>query len=166
MPDVISEMQALRTAKFAAARRAYGEILARADEPRPGDTEALSGVMETLGLTDGQAAWDVAALRRDRDLPRQYTAAEAAVGEATAAVAAAEKALEDAKAADRERRATGRGGGYDRDVATAGKAVESAKRARAAALSAALKVKNEIGRNRADAPRAFDPLHAVFPRSE
>lgn len=72
--NLIDTIAASHEQERADAKAVYRTILARADRPEPGDAEAISQAMDTLGFTPDRMKADLAALQQAAGLERQAAA--------------------------------------------------------------------------------------------
>lgn len=71
MATLVDRINAETIARREEAATLYRKLLGRADDPRPGDFEAMRGVMATLGVDGTQMAADLKALAAARSLREQ-----------------------------------------------------------------------------------------------
>jgi hypothetical protein len=76
MASLLNAVRADARARRAEAAETYRELLARADDPRPGDQQALEEAMGVLGLSPDDVAADLRALAQAESLRRQIVPQE------------------------------------------------------------------------------------------
>jgi vacuolar-type H+-ATPase subunit I/STV1 len=93
MTTLIEEVTAASGTDRADALARYAELLARNDQPRQGDAQALREAMKALGKTAGDLAADLDVLNRAASLDAQVAGVEAIDREIQEAAAAVETAM-------------------------------------------------------------------------